>query len=58
MCRGLNFVRSSLHWGPVEFINSVAKTFGWYTHRRQKFSEKFHTYALEWDQDFVYVDVF
>lgn len=56
--QGTNFVRGSLNWGPISFINSVAKTFGWWTIRRKTYADDFHTYALEWTEEFIriYVD--
>ncbi|KAJ7510963.1 glycoside hydrolase family 16 protein [Mycena galericulata] len=56
--QGVNYVRSSLNWGPVPFLNAVAKTFGWWTQRRGGYDEGFHTYALEWSDEFMrmYVD--
>ncbi|KAJ7479683.1 hypothetical protein FB451DRAFT_1365419 [Mycena latifolia] len=32
--QGINYVRSSLNWGPATFLNVVAKTYGWTTKRR------------------------
>ncbi|KAH7886769.1 glycoside hydrolase family 16 protein [Phlebopus sp. FC_14] len=56
--QGIDYVRGSLNWGPLTFLNAVSKTFGWWTQRRTDYGEQFHTYALEWTQDFlrVYVD--
>ncbi|KAJ7073513.1 glycoside hydrolase family 16 protein [Mycena belliarum] len=56
--QGINYVRSSLNWGPATFLNAVAKTYGWKTERRGRYDEAFHTYALEWSEDFIrmYVD--
>ncbi|KAF9005039.1 concanavalin A-like lectin/glucanase domain-containing protein [Cyathus striatus] len=56
--QGSNFVRGSLNWGPNQFLNAVFKTFGWWEMRRGAWNEQFHTYALEWDEDFmrIYVD--
>ncbi|KAI0033592.1 glycoside hydrolase family 16 protein [Vararia minispora EC-137] len=56
--QGINFVRGSLNWGPISWLNEVSKTFGWWTERRSRYSDKFHTYALEWSPDFlrIYVD--
>lgn len=53
--RGSNYVRGSLNWGPLTWINEVAKTYGWWTQRRQSYADGFHTYALEWSPDFLYV---
>ncbi|KAJ7058513.1 GH16 beta-1,3-glucan recognition protein [Mycena amicta] len=56
--QGINYVRSSLNWGPATFLNAVAKTYGWKTLRRSRYDADFHTYALEWDEKFMrmYVD--
>ncbi|KAK7018373.1 GH16 beta-1 3-glucan recognition protein [Favolaschia claudopus] len=56
--QGVNYVRSSLNWGPATFLNAVAKTYGWWTQRRGRYDEGFHTYALEWSEGFMrmYVD--
>ncbi|KAJ7186444.1 GH16 beta-1,3-glucan recognition protein [Mycena filopes] len=56
--QGINYVRSSLNWGPATFLNAVAKTYGWLMERRGRFDEEFHTFALEWSEDFIrtYVD--
>lgn len=56
--RGRRFVRSTLNWGPVDFINSAGLTSGWWTRRRQDFSDDFHTFVLEWTPEFLncYVD--
>ncbi|EIW77739.1 glycoside hydrolase family 16 protein [Coniophora puteana RWD-64-598 SS2] len=56
--QGINYVRGSLNWGPLPFLNAVAKTFGWWTQRRTDYGEGFHTYTLEWDSSFlrIYTD--
>lgn len=56
--QGINYVRGSLNWGPLTWLNAVAKTYGWWTERRSSYNEAFHTYALEWSADFlrIYVD--
>ena len=58
MNRGTNYVRGSLNWGPLTWLNAVYKTFGWWSLRRGSYDQDFHTYALEWDQDFMYVSFF
>lgn len=55
MNRGSNYVRGSLNWGPLTWLNAVYKTFGWWSIRRGSYDEAFHTYVLEWDKDFMYV---
>ncbi|KAJ7122680.1 concanavalin A-like lectin/glucanase domain-containing protein [Mycena crocata] len=56
--QGVNYVRSALNWGPAPFLNAVAKTYGWATERRARYDDDFHTYALEWNEEFIrmYVD--
>ncbi|KAI0925381.1 hypothetical protein AcV7_005639 [Taiwanofungus camphoratus] len=56
--QGVNYVRSSLNWGPFSFLNGVYKTYGWWTKRRSTFADGFHTYAVEWTPKFIrmYVD--
>jgi hypothetical protein len=56
--QGINYVRSSLNWGPATFLNAVAKTYGWKTKRRGRYDDGFHDYVLEWDETFMrmYVD--
>ncbi|KAI0052837.1 glycoside hydrolase family 16 protein [Auriscalpium vulgare] len=56
--QGINYVRGSLNWGPLTWLNAVAKTYGWWTVRRSSYGDAFHTYALEWTDKFlrIYVD--
>ncbi|KAJ7245475.1 GH16 beta-1,3-glucan recognition protein [Mycena rebaudengoi] len=56
--QGVNYVRSSLNWGPTTFLNAVAKTYNYWPWRRGRFDDGFHTYVLEWDEQFIraYVD--
>lgn len=51
--RGSNYVHGSLNWGPLTWLNEVWRTTGWWTERRSSFADAFHTYALEWDEDFM-----
>lgn len=50
---GRNFVRGSLNWGPLTWINEVYRTYGTWSNRRAGYDEGFHTYALEWDPEFM-----
>jgi len=54
--QGINFVRSSLNWGPLS--NVVARLFGWQSLKRTNYAQGFHTYTLEWTENFIkiYVD--
>ncbi|KAJ3560837.1 hypothetical protein NP233_g10574 [Leucocoprinus birnbaumii] len=51
--QGSNYVRGSLNWGPAPFLNRVWKTYGWWSQRRTSYADDFHTYALEWTEDFM-----
>lgn len=56
--QGINVVRGSLNWGPLTWLNAVSKTYGWWAERRSNYNQAFHTYALEWSEEFmrIYVD--
>jgi len=56
--QGTNYVRGSLNWGPLTWLNEVFKTYGWWQMKRGSYDQGFHTYALEWTEDFIrlYVD--
>lgn len=56
--QGSNYVRGSLNWGPLTWLNAVSKTFGWWSLRRSSYDQGFHDYVLEWDEQFIriYVD--
>lgn len=51
--QGVNYVRSSLNWGPLTWLNEVSKTFGFFSNRRTGYDEDFHIYTLEWSKDFL-----
>lgn len=51
--RGIDYVRGTLNWGPLPFLDAFYKTFGWWTQRRTDYGEAFHTYALEWTSSFL-----
>ncbi|KAG6890189.1 hypothetical protein C0995_010894 [Termitomyces sp. Mi166 len=56
--QGTNWVRASLNWGPLTWLNAVAKTYGAWPLRRGSYDTDFHTYVLEWTEEFmrIYVD--
>ncbi|KAK2464535.1 hypothetical protein APHAL10511_003442 [Amanita phalloides] len=56
--RGSNYVQGSLNWGPTTALNSVSKTYSWWSDRRKSFGSEFHTYTMEWTEKFlrIYVD--
>jgi len=55
---GRDSVISALHWGPLSEADAFWKTSGKHNVRRTDYSERFHTYGLEWSKDylFTYID--
>ncbi|KAJ4481262.1 GH16 beta-1,3-glucan recognition protein [Lentinula aciculospora] len=56
--QGTDYVRGSLNWGPLTWLNEVWRTYGWWQMKRGSFDKGFHTYSLEWTEKFIrlYVD--
>ncbi|KAJ7244296.1 hypothetical protein C8J57DRAFT_1083101, partial [Mycena rebaudengoi] len=52
--RRINYVRSSLNWGPTTFLNAASKTYGAWPWCCGRFDGRFHMYVLEFMQ--MYVD--
>ncbi|KAJ7103738.1 glycoside hydrolase family 16 protein [Mycena epipterygia] len=54
--QGSNFVRSTIQYGPLASV--VKLLFGWYGLKRTSFDKGFHTYGMEWDEQWMrfYVD--
>ncbi|KAI0070922.1 concanavalin A-like lectin/glucanase, partial [Panus rudis PR-1116 ss-1] len=54
--QGVNFVRSSLNYGPLPTL--LTHLFGWWSNKRATYDKSFHTYAFEWTPDWMrfYVD--
>jgi Glycosyl hydrolases family 16 len=54
--QGVNFVRSTLSWGPLPSLTS--RLLGWQSLKRSTYAQGFHTYTLEWTEKFIkiYVD--
>jgi beta-glucanase (GH16 family) len=55
---GRDSLLSALHWGPVPEVDAFWKTSGKHNLRRTDYSAEFHTYGLEWNEDylFTYID--
>ena len=51
---GSNYVNGALNWGPTLNLNGVSLSHSWWTEKRTSFASDFHTYALEWTEDFLY----
>ncbi|KAH9915008.1 concanavalin A-like lectin/glucanase domain-containing protein [Fomitopsis serialis] len=54
--QGVNYVRSSLNYGPLAALYTTL--YGWWSEKQSTFADDFHTYTLEWTEDFMrlYVD--
>lgn len=55
---GRDSTTSALHWGPLPSVDAFWKTSGKHNVRRTDYSESFHTFGLEWNENylFTYVD--
>jgi beta-glucanase (GH16 family) len=55
---GRDSALSALHWGPDSAVDAFYRTSGKHNLRRTDYSESFHTYGLEWSEDylFTYID--
>ncbi|KAF7327341.1 Glucan 1,3-beta-glucosidase [Mycena kentingensis (nom. inval.)] len=55
--RGANYVQGALNWGPNPALNSVGKSYSWWTERRKTFNTDFHTYSMEWTDKWIRLSV-
>lgn len=55
---GRDSLTSALHWGPVPESDAFFKTSGKHNVRRTDYSAIYHTYGLEWSENylFTYID--
>lgn len=55
---GRDALISALHWGPLPEKDAFWKTSGQHLLRRTDYSSSFHTFGLEWSEDylFTYID--
>jgi beta-glucanase (GH16 family) len=55
---GRDSTSSSLHWGPLPAVDAFWKTSAKHNIRRTDYSEKFHKFGLEWNENylFTYID--
>ncbi|KAF2795522.1 glycoside hydrolase family 16 protein [Melanomma pulvis-pyrius CBS 109.77] len=55
---GRDSLIGALHWGPVPEKDAFYKTSGQHQVRRTDYSQKFHTFGVEWSEDylFTYID--
>ncbi|KAF2820257.1 concanavalin A-like lectin/glucanase [Ophiobolus disseminans] len=52
---GRDFMSSTLHWGPSSKHNGYIGTHGTTFLRRADFSTSFHTFGLEWAEDYIFM---
>ncbi|KAJ7732130.1 glycoside hydrolase family 16 protein [Mycena metata] len=55
--RGSNYVQGALNWGPTPELNGVGKSYSWWPNKRTSFAEDFHTYAMEWTDEWIRISV-
>lgn len=51
---GRDSVISALHWGPLPEADAFYKTSGKHNVRRTDYTEGFHTFGLEWTEDYLF----
>lgn len=53
--RGRDIMVSTLHWGPDYQHDGYMSTYDTQYLQRTDFSEKFHTFGLEWTEDYIFM---
>lgn len=55
---GRDSIISALHWGPLPEADGFYKTSGQHQVRRTDYASAFHTFGVEWSEDylFTYID--
>jgi len=53
--QGRDYITSALNWGPSVALNSFSLTRGWFHQKRVTYDESFHTFAVEWDEDYMWM---
>lgn len=51
---GRDAMVSSLHWGPTSKMDAYWRTYGTKFLRRTDFSKGFHTFGLQWSEDYLF----
>ena len=56
--KGRDSIISALHWGPLPEVDGFYKTSGQHQVRRTDYTSAYHTFGLEWSEDylFTYID--
>jgi hypothetical protein len=51
---GNNIISSAMHWGTSYENDAYEKSFGEWVAKRTKYSDGFHTFGLEWSEDYLF----
>jgi beta-glucanase (GH16 family) len=51
---GIDFVSSTLHWGPTSGYDAYWRTTGSNTLKQTTFADGYHTFGLEWSENYIY----
>ena len=51
---GRNVITSTLHWGASTLSNAYWRTTNGKALRRTDFTKEFHTFGVEWSEDYIY----
>ncbi|KAG0645760.1 Beta-1 [Hyphodiscus hymeniophilus] len=51
---GRNLVGGTLHWAPQAVLDAFYRTSGVRYLKRNDYSDSFHTYAVEWSENYIY----
>ncbi|EJD35002.1 concanavalin A-like lectin/glucanase [Auricularia subglabra TFB-10046 SS5] len=52
---GSDWITSTIHWGPITGFDSAWRTTGKWQDRHGTYSDKWHTYVVEWDEKFMWI---
>lgn len=52
---GADWIASTIHWGPVDGFDRAYMTTGLQQDRHTSYDKKFHTYVVEWNEDFLWI---
>ncbi|KAJ5612463.1 hypothetical protein N7510_005657 [Penicillium lagena] len=51
---GNNIISSAMHWGTTYENDAYEKSYGEWGAKRTKYSDGFHTFGLEWSEDYLF----
>jgi hypothetical protein len=50
---GVDWLSSTLHWGPVAQLDSYLRTWGIHQSKAKPYNTQFHKYTLEWTDKYI-----